>query len=208
MVTLLAELARVWEADWGIVSTDEYMLSVPASRPPHHPRVGWVTFLHERRGPIPSLAKALVTPVEGLGVIVSTPHERFTSNDGDAVENVKWMEDALANAGALMPTGEQRPARTASPQATRAAPAEGAYGAALDVAGAVDALASRFPGRRADLIDTMLRAATALVVAVSTQGDIARAAGEMRALLDVAERIHTGAGDDDLARARAALARV
>lgn len=53
MATLLGQLAIAWEADWGVVSTDRYLRSRLPQRGPHYPRVGWLTFLHGRRGKVP-----------------------------------------------------------------------------------------------------------------------------------------------------------
>ena len=63
MTQLLVELARIWLADWGVVSTDRHLKQVLPTRPPHHPRVGWLTFLHGWRGHAPKLQQSHVTPV-------------------------------------------------------------------------------------------------------------------------------------------------
>ena len=205
MVALLGELAAAWEADWGVVSTDRYLRSRLPQRGPHYPRVGWMTFLHGRRGKPPRIRDALVTSVEGLGFIVSAERQRFTAADGG---DVYPIEEALEKAGVLEPTG--RPSRAPSAETSRGTAAEGAHGAALDAAVAVDALAARIPGRRADLADALLRAATALVVATATQGDAGRARSEVSALVDLADRLLTGAGGavDEVGRVREALTRV
>jgi hypothetical protein len=215
MTALLSELARVWRADWGVASTDGYLYGVMPSRPPHHPRVGWLTFLHGRRGRAPRLANAHVTQVEGLGYVVGTHDEVFTSDDTSATGRVRDMEDALEAAKKLWPLGASPPPEELvepeepepEPAPALRAPAGQGYAAALDVACVVDALASRLPARRADLSESLLRASTALVVAAARSDEQARTVAEMRALLDLAERLFPGVGIDELGRARAALER-
>jgi hypothetical protein len=210
MTALLGDLAVVWNADWGVVSTDSYLLGGPPPRPSHHPRVGWLTFLNGWRGRAPKVPGTHVTPVGTLGYVVGTEDDRFTIDDAAAVGRVTAMEDALERAERLQPRGAPpgaEPAeRPASPKAI-AAGGQG-YGAALDVASAVDALASRIPGRRGDLAEALLRAATALAVALATGADAPRASAEVRALIDVAERLFPELAPDELARTREALDRV
>lgn len=207
MAELLGELARAWEADWGVVSTDKYLRSRLPHRGPHYPRVGWLTFLHRRRGQPPRIPNTLVTPVEGLGVIASTDQQRFSYTDGEAVAD---MEVALEKAGVLEPTGKPSLAAAVPEKAAPipGAPMPGAYGAALDAAVALDALAARVPGRRTDLADALVRAGTTLVIAAATQGDLGRLRSEVRALVDLAERLLPGVAGDEIGRAREAIARV
>jgi Immunity protein 52 len=217
MAALLAELARAWSADWGVASTDSYLYGVLPVRPPHHPRVGWLTFLNARRGRAPTIPRTRVTHVDELGYVVGTHDDPFSADDGSAIERVRDMEDALEKASRLHPVGETPgPSSVEEPPP---APAEGthahgeahpadAYAAAVDVAGAVDALSSRIPGRRADLSDALLRASTALVVAAASGDGSAKIAAEMRALLDVTERLFPESGAADVESARRALARV
>jgi hypothetical protein len=210
MTALLGDLAVVWNADWGVVSTDRYLLGGPPPRPSHHPRVGWLTFLHGWRGRAPRIPGTHVTPVGPLGYVIGTEDDRFTLDDSAAVGRVTAMEDALDRAERLQPLGD-RPGRDVPerPASARIAEASGeGYGAALDVASAVDALASRIPGRRSDLADTLLRATTTLAVALATGDGAARASAEVRALIDVAERLFPDVAPDEVARAREALDRV
>jgi hypothetical protein len=209
MTALLSELARVWRADWGIASTDGYLYGVLPTRPTHHPRVGWLTFLNARRGRAPKLPKAHVTQVEGIGYVVATQDDEFSSGDPSAIQRVRQLEDALEAAKRLRPAGEIPVVPDDAEEADAPTPAgDGAYTAALDAATAVDALAAHLPARRADLAETLLRASTALVVAVATKDEPGRILAEIRALLDVAERLVPGAGVADRDRAREALERV
>ena len=211
MTRLLAELARIWVADWGVVSTDRHLKQVFPTRPPHHPRVGWLTFLHGWRGPAPKLQQGHVTPVEGLGWVVGTHDDTFTSSDGGAFGRIRDLEDALERAKRLDPLGTpgghtvQTPGAAPAPSVT----AGGAgYEAAIDAACAVDVLSGRIPGRRADLADALLRASTALAVAVAAGDDGGRPRAELRALLDLVERLFPEASPEELAGAREALGRV
>jgi hypothetical protein len=217
MVALLAELARAWSADWGVASTDSYLYGVLPVRPAHHPRVGWLTFLNARRGRAPSIPRTQVTRVEELGYVVGTHDDPFSADDASAIERVRDMEDALEKARKLHPVGESAgpvsveeppPARAGGTSVHGEADPADAYAAAVDVALAVDALSSRIPGRRADLSDALLRASTALVVAVASGDGGARIAVEVRALLDVTERLFPGSGVAEVETARRALARV
>ena len=217
MTTLRAELARVWRADWGLASTDSYLYGVLPVRPAHHPRVGWLTFLNARRGHAPAIPRTEVTPVDRLGYVVATHDDPFSADDGPAIERVRDMEDALEKAQRLHPAGESPapdPVEVSLPVSSGGAtvpssPAPGdAYQAAIDAACAVDTLSSRIPGRRTDLSDALLRASTALVVAVATGDEGAHTTAELRALLDVAERLFPDTGTGELERARRALARV
>jgi hypothetical protein len=211
MTALLIELATVWHADWGVASTDAFLLRGPSGRPSHHPRVGWLTFLNAWRGRAPKLPQAHVTPAGSLGYVVATEDEEFTIDDGRATVRVEDVELALERAKRLDPRGA-RPA--AAPSTTDPAPpaALGAgavgYAAAVDAACAVDALTSRLPARRADLAESLLRASTALAVAVSTGDDGARPAAELRVLLDLAERLFPDAATTEVARVREALERI
>ena len=72
MTALLGDLAVVWNADWGVVSTDRYLLGGPPPRPSHHPRVGWPTFLNGWRGRAPKDLGTQVTPVGTLGYVIGT----------------------------------------------------------------------------------------------------------------------------------------
>jgi hypothetical protein len=210
MTALLGDLALVWSADWGVVSTDSYLLGGPPPRPSHHPRVGWLTFLHGWRGRAPRIPGTHVTPVGTLGYVIGTEDDRFTLDDPAAVGRVTAMEDALERAERLQPRGaapgKEAPETRVSP-GTPGSGGEG-YRAALDVASAVDALASRIPGRRGDLAEALHRASTMLAVVLATGDDAARAAAEVRALLDVVERLFPELGPDELTRAREGLARV
>jgi hypothetical protein len=210
MTALLGDLAVVWSADWGVVSTDRYLLGGPPPRPPHHPRVGWLTFLNGWRGRAPKIPETHVTPVGTLGYVVGTDDDQFSIDDAAAVGRVTAMEDALERAERLQPLGEEPGEDAAARPVPRKSFGVGdqGYGAALDVASAVDALASRLPGRRGDLADALLRASTALVVALATGDDAGRASGEVRALIDVAERLFPETAPDAVGRAREALDRV
>jgi hypothetical protein len=211
MTQLLGELARIWLADWGVVSTDRHLKQVLPTRPPHHPRVGWLTFLHGWRGRAPKLQQSHLTVVEGLGWMVGTHDEQFTSSDGSALGRIHDLEDALARAQRLDPlagpggSAVQATGSTPGPSATTGGPG---YAAAIDAACAVDALSCRIPGRRGDLADSLLRASTALAVALATGDDGARASAELRALLDLVERLFPEASPEELGRAREALERV
>jgi hypothetical protein len=83
-----------------------------------------------------------------------------------------------------------------------------AYAAAVDATCAVDAFSGRIPGRRQDLTEALLRASTALVLALASGDDAARPTAEVRALLDLAERLFPEAAAEALERAREALDRV
>jgi len=205
LTRLLEELARAWSADWGTVSTEGYLLGTPALLPPHHPRVGWITFLHRSRGKLPRLPSAVVTRIDGAGVIVAAPDDCFTLDASGAIDRVRGIEHALAEAGLLRPTG------TAAPSPADAPADDGdasALASALAAASAIDAIATRIPSRRADLSDTLLRAATALVVALSAGDDAAARVRELRALLDLTEKLWPAAEDPAVQRARVALAAV
>ena len=69
-----------------------------------------------------------------------------------------------------------------------------------------DALVGRTDGHH--LIQSLLVASTGLVVALATGQDGTRGIAELRALLDLAERLCPESGVDDLASARSALDRV
>jgi hypothetical protein len=225
MTGLLAELARAWQADWGIASTDSYLYGVLPTRPSHHPRVGWLTFLNARRGRAPAIPKTQVTPVDALGYIVATSDDEFSADDGGAIDRVADVEDALDRAKRLQPAGEipgpdaEGRAPDEPPAAGRtvddssdAAPrpeTNGAYAAALDAACALDELSARIPARRSDLAEAMLRASTSLVVAVATGDEAAsRKVAEVRALVDVTRRLFPETGAAAIERATQAFDRL
>jgi hypothetical protein len=211
MVGLVGDLARVWVADWGIASTESYFTSVIPRRPPHHPRVGWITFLHGRRGSPPRSSKRIVAHAHDLGFIVSTGDVRFSSDDSAAVSRMEDLEDALAEAGKLTPIGETHAHEAPEPRpqtAPTVVVGASSVEAALDVAVVVDAIAARIPARRGDLARDLLQASSALLTADACGGDVSRAAREVRALLALVGRLFPAATANDLASAHEALGRV
>jgi len=151
--------------------------------------------------------------VDGLGYILATRDDEFTRDDGAATDRVEHLENALQRAKKLAPVGpSDSPSSDTEPPRTTAtrdsSPAGDGYPAAVEVAIAVDALSCALPARRGDLVQSLLVASTALVVTLATGENGARGVAELRALLDLAERLCPDSGVDDLASARSALDRV
>lgn len=101
---ILQTLVTCFDADWGAVSTSRSSIEGPALAP----RVGWLTFLSEERGPIPRLpAPFEVTEVKGLGSVVAAVRGHFDAGNVEHVRSVKELTALLDQAGLLYPTPER-----------------------------------------------------------------------------------------------------
>lgn len=103
LVDVLKGMVTNWEADWGVVTSSQH--TQKASRKDHTaPFVGWVTYLSQERGVIPSLPEpTYLREIEDHGTVIILTEERFTINNPVHLEIAQDVTAILDQRGLLEP---------------------------------------------------------------------------------------------------------
>jgi hypothetical protein len=107
LTQLLTVLVRAWEPDFGEVMRAEFFheqMKRQVTTRPDVPLVGWMTYLSNARGGLPTLpSDHEVVQLEGLGSIVLTTEETFLHEHPDHRRAVETLTGILGSAGLLGP---------------------------------------------------------------------------------------------------------
>jgi len=99
---ILSVAVRAWEPDWGVVTS--YSLSSRHPAKPRAPYWGWILYLSEHRGKVPSLAPPASTLfIEEKGTIITVTDEHFDCKWSDHLNSMKRVYSVLGKAGLLKP---------------------------------------------------------------------------------------------------------
>jgi hypothetical protein len=93
---VLFTLIDAWEPDWAILTDENYARALFERGPLSLFRAGWMTYLagpHARKFRAPP--EAILEPVAGGGVLISSTKDRFTVDDPDHVIAADAIQDAL-----------------------------------------------------------------------------------------------------------------
>ena len=104
LTRILRAMVRVWEPDYGVAISSEFLASYRDSsgQLPMGVEPGWLTYLSRRRGAIPPLPEPVrVEPVEDKGALIILTPERVTASNPAHVALAKQVQRILGEAGML-----------------------------------------------------------------------------------------------------------
>jgi len=99
-------VVKNWDPDWARISTNKIDAEIYRANPYRGQMVGWLTYISERYGPLPSLPKECSTERVGeLGTLISITsiNERLTISNPAHVALVRQLSEVLEQAGVLAP---------------------------------------------------------------------------------------------------------
>ncbi len=103
LAQVLTTLMTAWEADWGVVTSDD-LRECLSPRGQAGTFAGWLTYVSRQRGTVPPLpAPARIEPVGSLGTLVILTPERPTASNPEHVRLLTCVHRLMDEAGLLHP---------------------------------------------------------------------------------------------------------
>lgn len=103
VVNILASMVTAWQPDWGVVNSYSYLSLAPKIEQ-QSPSVGWVTYLSDNRGSIPSLpSPARTITLNSFGNLIISTDEKFTVSNQAHVKQANSILNILYKHGLLKP---------------------------------------------------------------------------------------------------------
>ena len=100
LADVLTSMVKAWHPGFALVTSDEMREVIPRGR--GEVRVGWLTYLSRRLGPVPPLpAPVRVEPVGSLGSLLILSPEPMTASNPEHVALTSHVREVLERSGLL-----------------------------------------------------------------------------------------------------------